>query len=116
MPTNQLSSTNQQLLIVCEPRYYMVRNWGSGTLTLHAKTNELSAFVVNGVVLEVIEPNAYSGMVFTVHHDSVFDPGDPLVGLALSNRYEFRAWPQDIGKFDFHPCSIDRVRKVSDKQ
>jgi hypothetical protein len=110
------SSTNSQFVIVCEPRYYIVRDGSSGNLRLHATTNHLSPFDVRGIVLEVLEPRAYSGMVCTVHHDSVFDPGDPLVGLALSNRYEFRARPGDIGRFRFGPCSIDRARQMPDEK
>jgi hypothetical protein len=94
----------------------MVRRWDSEVLTLYGQTNDLRSSDVNGVVLEVIAPKAYSGMVFTVHHDSPLDPGDALEGLALSNRYKFRARPQDIGRFGFGPCSIDRIRKVPDRQ
>ncbi len=99
------------MVIVCEPKYYMVQDWDS-KMTLYSKTTELNSYEIKGIVLEVIEPAAYAGMVFTVHHDGIIATGDAVNSLWLGKWYEFRADPKHIGQFRFGPCSIDRIREV----
>lgn len=66
---------------------------------------------VNGVVLEIIEPAAFAGKIYTLRGSQFSYPTNNH--FALGEMYEFRASVRNIGKFSFEQSTAIPARELS---
>ena len=74
--------------------------WGE----IYADTNGVDElFWTDAVVLEIVSPKEYEGMMYGVHDDL----GSAHRSFQLGRRYELRVPAEYIGKFGFGGCTAD---------
>src|ERR1041384_8183534 len=69
---------------------------------------------LNGVVLEIIEPDEYAGKIYALH--DYYPRHQVNHSFALGGLYEFRASVADIGKFSFQQSTAIPARRLTPEE